>query len=174
MVELLIAITILGLVMAPLGVAFAVGLRTMNSTMTSLMNSDDEQLLTMSLPPDVQSAGNASGDIVAAPTVNTDCSGVANVLRIKWRATEASGVTVNYVSAFAVQTGSDGGARLVRYLCVDGGPPTTNVVAYNLASTSAVVATVSGRTVTFTVTEHPLSPGDPPATFQVSATRRTP
>lgn len=171
LVELLITIAILGVVIAPLTAALIVALRTTDETSNRLAGSNDAQLLSIWLPGDIQSAGNQSGDIVAAPTANTECSGVTNLLRLRWRETQST--TTTYVAAYAIRSGPDGTWRLVRYSCVNGGAATTHVVARNLAATSAGSVSVTGTKVAVTLTEQ-ATPTEPAGySFTVSGNRRT-
>jgi hypothetical protein len=167
----LITITILGVVIAPLAAALIVSLRTTDETSNRLASSNDAQLVAIWLPGDVQSAGNQSGDVVAAPASNTDCSGVANLLRLRWR--ETHGSTTTYVAAYAVRPGTDSSWRLVRYACVNSNAATTHVVARNLASSSAGSVSVNGTKVSVTLTTKS-SPTDTGGyAFTVSGNRRT-
>lgn len=169
--ELLITIAILGVVIAPLAGALIISLRTTDETSNRLASSNDAQLLSIWLPGDVQSAGNQSGDVVAAPTANTECSGVSNLLRLRWRETQSS--TTTYVAAYAIRPGPDGTWRLVRYACTNSGSAITHVVARNLASASAGSVSVSGTKISVTLTTKG-TPTDPTGyTFTVSGNRRT-
>ncbi len=172
LVELLMAIVIMGIVIGPLAAGLLIGLRTSDETANRLAGSNDAQLLSVWLPPDVQSAGGSAGDVVGSLTGNTDCSGRANALRLGWRETLGS-TTTSFVAAYAVSQDSVGDWRLVRYFCTNGGAPTTHVVARNLAGSSAVTSTITGTKVALTVTEKS-TPANPTSyTFTVSGHRRT-
>jgi prepilin-type N-terminal cleavage/methylation domain-containing protein len=174
LIELLMAIALTGIILVPMASALTVALRTTDETSNRLAGSNDAQLLSIWLPADVQSTGNLSTDVVATPTANTECSGLTNALRLKWRATETTGTTNTYVAAYATALSSTGDWRLLRYSCVNGGAATTHVIARNLASGSAVAISSSGTRVTMTVTEK-ATPTDPASyTFSVSGNRRTP
>lgn len=172
LIELLMSIVISGIIIAPLAAGVMVGLRTLGETSNRLSGSNDAQLLAAWITPDIQSAGNVAGDVVVAPTVNTECSGVANRLRLKWRETQG-GTTTNYVVAYAVVAGSEGRWFLTRFQCVNGGAATPHVILRNLASSTAASATVSGTKVTMTVTEATDPTNPSPYVFTISAYRRT-
>jgi prepilin-type N-terminal cleavage/methylation domain-containing protein len=169
LVELLITIVISGIIMGPIAASLLVGLRTSDETSNRLAGSSDAQLLSIWLPPDVQSAGGVAGDV--STSSNTDCSGVTNTLRLQWRETSGS-TTSTYVAAYAVRpNGTEW--RLVRYQCLNGGTATEHVVARNLANASAASASVNGTKVSMTVTEAS-TPANPTGyTFTVSGYRRT-
>lgn len=172
LVELLLVIVMLGIIIAPLTAGLMVGLRTTDETANRLAGSNDAQLLSLWLPPDIQSTGNVAGDVVFSPTSNTECSGISNRLRLRWRETQGS-TTNTFVTAYAIVSNGDGRWFLRRYLCVNGGAATFNVVARNLASSTATSVSTSGTKLTMTVTAAG-SPTDPSNyTFTVSGNRRT-
>jgi hypothetical protein len=163
-------IVISGIIMGPVAASLLVGLRTSDETSNRLTGSNDAQMLSIWLPPDVQSTGGTAGDV--ATSGNTDCSGVSNVLRLRWRETAGS-TTTTYSVAYAVAQAGTGEWRLVRYQCVDSGAATTHVVARNLANATAASATATGTKISMTVTEAS-TPANPTGyTFTVSGHRRT-
>ena len=169
LIEMLMAIVISGIILGPIAATLLVGLRTSDETSNRLVGSNDAQMLSVWLTPDVQSAGGQSGDV--ATSSNTDCSGISNVLRLRWRETSGT-TTTTYHAAYAISQ-SSGEWRLIRYLCVNSGSATTHVVARNLASSTAASASANGTKVTVTVTEKS-TPANPTGyTFTVSAHRRT-
>jgi prepilin-type N-terminal cleavage/methylation domain-containing protein len=171
LVELLVAIVILGIIAVPLGASAFLGLRTADETSNRFASSNDAQLLSIWLPPDVQSAGNQSGDVVTSG--NTECSGVTNVLRLRWR--ETQGTTNTYVAAYAVSLNANTGVyELKRYFCVNSGASTTHVVARNLASATAATATVATTKVSVTVTSKGTATSPSGYVYSVSGYRRTP
>jgi prepilin-type N-terminal cleavage/methylation domain-containing protein len=175
LVELMVAMTIMGIILVPMAAGVFVGLRTSDETANRLAGSNDAQLISTWLPPDLHSAGNGSNDVVATPTVNTECSGVNNALRLKWQATEtAGGAATTYVAAYAISQASTGEYRLLRYSCVNGGSATQHVIGRNLAGASAVTIATSGTKVTMTVTEKSTPTNPTSYTFSVSGNRRTP
>jgi prepilin-type N-terminal cleavage/methylation domain-containing protein len=175
LVELMVAMAIMIVILAPLTAGVIVGLRTGDETSNRLAGSNDAQLISAWLPADLQSTGNQLSDVVATPTANTECSGVSNVLRLKWRAAEtAGGATNTYVAAYAISQASTGEWRLIRYSCVNGGTATTHVIARNLNNASAASVATSGTKVTMTVTEKATAANPTSYSFSVSGNRRTP
>lgn len=173
LIELLMSVVMMGIIIVPLAAGVMVGLRTTEETSTRLAGSNDAQLLAAWLTPDIQSTGNQAGDVVAAPTANTECSGVSNRLRLRWRETQGS-TTTTYVVAYAIVAGTEGRWFLTRYQCVNGGPATPHVVLRNVANSTAATVATSGTKVTMTVTEA-TNPTDPtPYVITASAYRRTP
>ena len=178
LIELVIAVALTGFIVAPLSAALVVSLRTSDETASRLAGSNDAQLLSIWLPADIQSVGTVSGspnpnddDVVFAPTVNTECSGVSNVLRLRWR--EPLETTTTFVAAYAVSQASNGTWRLIRSYCINGGTPSTHVVARNLSGSSAVTVTASGSRLSMCV-EEAATPTDPSNyVFTVSGHRRT-
>jgi len=178
LIELMMATTLMGVLLGPLGAALVVSLRTTDETANRLAGSNDAQLVSIWLPPDIQSAGDRSGsadpnddDVVFAPTVNTECSGQTNVLRLHWQETLTT--TSEFVAAYAVSQSTDGSWRLVRYACTNGGAPTAHVVARNLAGPSAVEITPDGPQLFMRVTEAPTAANPTSYVFTVSGHRRT-
>lgn len=167
LVELLIAVSVLGMIMAALGAAFAVGYRTMNDTSNRLAGSNDAQLLGANLPPDIESAS-----VVTASSSGTGitCTGASNpVLQL------TDGTTFNVV--YGVRSTADA-YSLERYICTGGTVQSTIVVARNLASTSAAVparipATGTLTGASLTVTEKATATEVTPFVFTVSGTRRS-
>lgn len=173
LIELLMSVVMMGFIIAPLAAGVMVGLRTSGETSNRLSGSNDAQLLAAWLTPDIQSTGNQAGDVVAAPTANTECSGVSNRLRLRWRETQG-GTTTTYVVAYAIVSGTDGRWFLNRYACVNGGAATPHVILRNLASSTAVTVATSGTKVTMTVTEKTDPTNPTPYVITASAYRRTP
>ena len=173
LVELLMAIVLSGIILAPLAAGVLVGLRTTEETSNRLSGSNDAQLLAAWLTPDLQSTGNQAGDVVVAPAANTECSGVSNLLRLRWRETPGA-TTTTYVAAYAIVAGADGRWFLTRFFCVNGGAATTHVVGRNLASSTAATVATAGQKVTMTVTEATKPTNPTPYTFTVAGNRRTP
>jgi prepilin-type N-terminal cleavage/methylation domain-containing protein len=175
LIELMVAMAIMAIIMLPLTAGVIVGLRTSDETSNRLAGSNDAQLLSIWFPPDVQSTGNLNTDVVATPTVNTECSGINNAVRLKWRATEVAGGSAStYIAAYAISQSSTGDWRLLRYYCVNGGTASTHVVARNLKNATAVAISTSTTKVTMTVTEKATATDPTSYTFSVSGNRRTP
>ena len=172
LIELLLVVVMLGIIIAPLTAGLMVGLRTTEETANRLSGSNDAQILSTWLPPDIQSTGNQAGDVVFSPTADTECSGISNRLRLRWRETQGS-TTDTYVVAYAIVASGDGRWFLRRYVCVNAGAAVSNVVSRNLAGSTATSVTSSGTKVSMTVTEAPSTTDPSNYTFTVSGNRRT-
>src|SRR5688572_11903328 len=79
--ELVLAVAILGLVMAPLTAGIIIFLRSFDDTEDRMVASHDAQLVSVYLPGDVQSATSVDTSGIGA------CSGQPSVLRLGWTAT---------------------------------------------------------------------------------------
>jgi len=146
LVELMVSITILGIIVVPLTEAFIVGLRTTAEASTSLANSHDTQLVDYYLRRDssgataqvgLTTAGACSGAAVASP-----------VLELSWQqapvytsTTLTSGLPQFGTGASYVADYVASGPKLYRYYCVGGGAAQVTTVAYNLSTTTAPVVT---------------------------------
>jgi prepilin-type N-terminal cleavage/methylation domain-containing protein len=173
LVELLVAIAITGLIIGPLTAGLVIGLRTSGDTATRLAGSTEAQFLAIVLPPDIESTGSAAGDVVISTTANTECSGVTNVLRLRWTSTD-TGTSTTYQAAYSISGSALAGWKLKRSFCVGAGAAVTRTIARNLANATAATSAVSGTKVAMTVTEAKAA-GTPTAyTFTISANRRTP
>jgi prepilin-type N-terminal cleavage/methylation domain-containing protein len=173
LMELLLVIAILGLIAVPLSASLVVGLRTTDATANRLDTSHDAQLVSLYLPADIQSAGNAAGDIVASPTPGSACSLVQNLLQLRWTATEAEGDPVTYTAAYAVAKSGDEW-QLTRYFCsTKTGQIVTTVVAHKLGGASAGSVTVSGTQISMTLTEATIPASPTPYSYTISGIRRT-
>ena len=82
LVELMMAIALTGVVIAPLAAGIVVGLRTGDEAYNRVAGSNAAQLLSVWLPPDLQSAGPNSDDVVGAPTPNTAAEAVGGYAEI--------------------------------------------------------------------------------------------
>lgn len=172
LVELLITIVITGVIVGVISTAMIVGLHADASTRTRLAESHDAQLVSVYLPPDLQST---SGDVVAAPATNTECSGGPNFLRLKWtEQLTTGGATTTYVAAYRIaQDPTSGEWQLVRYSCTNGGAATTIVVAHNLKADCTdpdCTVVLSGTQVKMRLTEASTDG----YTYTISGNRRTP
>lgn len=173
LVELLMSIAISSLIIGPLSAGLIVGLRTSGETATRLAGSSDAQFLSITLPPDIESAGKAAGDVVAAPTANVECSGVTNVLRLRWTTTD-SGASVTYQAAYWTTGSATAGWKLNRSFCVGAAAPTTRTLLRNLASASAVTVTVVSAKISMTITEATNAANPTAYVFTISGNRRSP
>jgi prepilin-type N-terminal cleavage/methylation domain-containing protein len=171
--ELLMAITILGLIVAPIAAAFFVALRTVDETANRRRSSNDAQLLSVYLPPDVQSADDA----VLSGFTSSTCSGVsASSIRLQLKSTvqDANFNVVYYTRQ--VGSGPDATYQLVRKTCA--GTAQTNVIGRNLASLTAVTVTRTPSSGTLQrlnlrIREAGTTTDPTQAEFNVTASRRT-
>jgi prepilin-type N-terminal cleavage/methylation domain-containing protein len=123
LVEVLVAVSILGIIMTALSSALIVGLRSTRDTHTSLDQSNAEQLVTTYVTKDIQAA-----DSVKTAGVST-CSGRPTALETTTRSdasASASDVTVTY---------SVVGTDLVRQVC--GPTPSTSTAGHHITSLTA-------------------------------------
>jgi prepilin-type N-terminal cleavage/methylation domain-containing protein len=123
LVELLVAISIMGVVMAALGAALFTGMRTTRDTTTSLGQSNAELLVSTWVTKDVQAADAVKTGVTSA------CGNQPAVIETTTRTdpvATASNVTVAYRLV---------GANLVRQQC--GPAPSTTTIARNLTAFAA-------------------------------------
>jgi prepilin-type N-terminal cleavage/methylation domain-containing protein len=163
LVELLIAVVVMGMIVTVIGAAVNVGLRTMDDTSNRLTSSTDAQLLSIYLPKDVQSAS-------VAVTSGITCSGASNP-----KLQLSDGANFNIV--YGVQAVTDG-FQLERHVCTGGSVQSTVIVGRNLASTTAAVGTripSSGTLVgaSLTITGKTSTNEPDPYVFTVTGRRRT-
>jgi prepilin-type N-terminal cleavage/methylation domain-containing protein len=175
LMELLLVIAILGFIVVPLAAAITVGLRTTDSTSNRLASSHDAQLVSIYLPADIQSAGSQTDDVLTDPA-NTDCSGVSNVLRLRWTTNEDLATPHTYIAAYTVaQSGSEW--QLKRWYCVDSTQATATVVAHNLNGASAIDVSPQppvAPAISVTITEAKAVRDASNYQYTISGTRRTP
>lgn len=172
LVELLIAVVVLGLIMVSLAAGFSVGLSTMNDTSNRLAGSSDAQHLVMQLPLDVAAATEAAtgGFSCVVPAASVA------VLEL----TDATTYHVVYgvrTVVTAATAGQETTYRLERYECSGGSVASTRVVARNLAGPTAAAPTrrpSSGPLVgaSLTVTEKSTASTPAPYVFTVTGHRR--
>jgi prepilin-type N-terminal cleavage/methylation domain-containing protein len=184
LLELLLVIAILGIIVVPLGASILIGFRTTDATANRIESSHDAQMASIYFPADLQSAGNAQDDVVVAPTPNSDCSGVQNLVVVHWMVQEqivpdetggaTDYITHNYQAAYAFTTSAGGRTALTRFYCKDGSEQTRTVVARNLDPASPGSATSEGRSVTVTLNEAGVNRDPNKYTYSITGTRRTP
>ena len=166
LVELMVAVAITGIVIAPLAAGMFVVLRTMDQTTNRRASSADAQQLSLYLPPDVQSADNAK-------TTGITCGTLTSPALQLWSTVYDTNFSVGY----GVRQAADGSWQLVRQTCAGGA---TKTIARNLASSTAVLVTRTPsstslplQSVSVRLTEKG-TPTDPTQhQFTVLATRRT-
>lgn len=173
LVELLVAMSVGGLVVAALGTAVLTTLLNYSASTTRMGLTHDAQLLQSWLGADVQSAGPGAGTVDMSPsTAATGCAGSVapgstNVLKTTWSDFD-TGTT--YAAAYRLEPNSGGASSsLVRYFCTPGttGTPSRIVVGHYVTAASAVLST---NTVTMSVTSTLTGTS---YSYSVSATRRT-
>ena len=172
LVELIMSIAISSLIIGPLSAGLIVGLRTSGETATRLAGSSDAQFLSITLPPDIESAGKIANDVVASPTANVECSGVTNLLRLRWTTTD-SGSSVTYQAAYSIAGTAATGWKLNRSFCIGAGAPTTRTLLRNLASATGATVAVVGTKVSMTVTEATNAANPTAYVFTISGNRRS-
>jgi prepilin-type N-terminal cleavage/methylation domain-containing protein len=146
LVELLVAIVILGVVTAAISASIIVGLRTTDRTSERLAESHNAQMVSSFFVTDVESATNVS-------LTDPACSGGNPVVvRFSWTESPTPSTTVDKVASYVIEQDPGGtpGAekRLVRRLCQGSG----------LASAGSVV-----------VAHMPLAAADPSVTCDSGA-----
>lgn len=159
LVEMLVGLSILGVVSGALVVTLAMGMRTADDTRVRVGEARDAQLVASYFMADAQSA-------VSVSTSDQTCAGQAPIVRFRWT-DEGSQKDVAYV---ARTVGTE--RRLSRMVCVGGGAATTIDVAHALSPTVAPAVSCPGgcngspARMTLNVTE---ASG---YTFSVAASRR--
>jgi len=136
LVELLITVTILGIIMTSLTAAMIVILRTEQPIKDNLSESKDITFLQAWIPNDLASASSRNIDPLYQPTPRTTLPGT-NVLTLNRADISTSGVTTNYVVSYRyVQVRDEW--QLQRYEIRNVGLATQNItkvgVAHQLAS----------------------------------------
>ena len=91
--ELLMAITLLGIIIVPLTGSLFTGLRTADRTASILASSDDRQRLSLYFPPDVVSASAVDTSAGAWGCAGTAPAGTNSVVQLTWHEFNAAGST---------------------------------------------------------------------------------
>ncbi|MGH8985697.1 MAG: PulJ/GspJ family protein [Acidimicrobiia bacterium] len=177
LVELLLAIAILGIVIVPLTGGIIVGLRTMDQTSHRYAASNDAQVLSRYLPPDVQSANTGNTSSLSA------CTGTSN--RKLQLTVNAQATTGTRIIMYWLRGPSGDRFELVRSVwengaaCTSGPATRTTVMARDIASASNVTATPLSGTppappgFKVSVTEAPAQNESTGYTFAVTGRKRT-
>jgi prepilin-type N-terminal cleavage/methylation domain-containing protein len=160
--ELLIAVTVLGIIMVPLTASIVVGLRTTGDAQQRLVESRGEQLTAAYFPTDV-----ASADTIVPNDANP-CGGAgpAVVVSFDWADDHSPTNEVSYV----VPAGS---SDMYRKACQGGVVHSTNLLASGLSGKPIVTCTPnadcsgtpSGATISVT--------GQSGTSYTVTGTRRS-
>jgi prepilin-type N-terminal cleavage/methylation domain-containing protein len=160
LVEMLVAVAVLGIVSGALAAALMLVVKTQSSATDRYRDSHSAQLLTTYLPADVQSvAPNNQADTTFS--AGWQCAGAApgsNLLRL---AAGDSAGTTTYISYRYQQVGAE--YQVVRYTCRLGTAPTSIVAAHTIAAPPAgwapgqdpkvVTTAVAGAQITMTAKE---------------------
>jgi hypothetical protein len=188
--ELLLAITVLGIIIGSIGSAFVVMLSNYSAVGSRAAQSHDSQLLSSWLLPDVQSAGSGNISTGGVDTNSgsawslTGCGGSPvvtpsiNVLTMTWQDYDAPPATPLNVISYRVE-GSAPPYVLARYICVANQAATRNIVGHDLWSAVAALTTnrISVSVTSMVGTTMCPPPASLPATdcytFTVSANRLT-
>jgi prepilin-type N-terminal cleavage/methylation domain-containing protein len=115
LMELLVVISILGIIMPVLGLAFAMGYKTTTATAAELAASHNRQLLAAYLTEDAQSAITAE-DATSADTTTCMAAGDTLVGRLRWVDLDIAASTTRVVTYVLVTVGTE--RQLVRRSCV--------------------------------------------------------
>lgn len=130
LVEVLITVTILGIIGSAVTASMIIGLRTTDATINRLVDSQDAQLAAAFFGTDVQEADEVNTETCVNPTE----TGVERILDLVTRRAPAQGSAV--VSYVAVEREPDGPVDLHRRSCTvvagSPGPSSDEVVAENL------------------------------------------
>lgn len=171
LVEMMIAVSLLGVVIAPISAAFFLGFLETNSTRDRIADSSSAQLVSSFFLPDVQSAQSvALGGSTCAPMGTVQ-------LQMQWVDPKTNDATV--VSYLDV-TNASGQHELHRATCLNGGPANTTLLVQHLASSGFTAACTPScaapATVKATVKAKSQSPQEEssysPLEFSLEAMRR--
>jgi hypothetical protein len=138
MVELVMAVAILGILSTSIGVVGVVMFRTMNQTQERLDETRGPRFASVYWIPDVASAEtvNPSGVVCG--------SGGTTLVTLQWDDFQTGDTRVTYATTVT----AEGKTQLVRRLCTSGGttPTRTTVVAPSVAATNGAVITCGDGT----------------------------
>jgi prepilin-type N-terminal cleavage/methylation domain-containing protein len=183
LVELLVAIMILGIITAPLSMAVITGLRFLGRSDQKLNDSRSALISAAYFAGDV---GNAN---LILPNDAAACGGGTALVSFDWSdASLGAGAAVNNEASYVFDSSDPANKRLLRKYCANGGSATQSTAAVSLGSTPVVTCynaanvvnatCVSARWVKMLVTQNANTPSaDNPApvpyTFTLEGTRRT-
>lgn len=183
LVELVLAVALLGLVAVPLSMALSLAFRTEGETTDRFTGSVGAQLTMLYFVPDVQSASYIDTIQSTLPSAPNSCaqSGDSVVLRLGWTETPTTGATTATMQTY-VRRGSGTAAELLRLSCTGaslsalGAPARTTVLASGVtaATVPACSGACSARLLTLNVTEQTPSQAaaSPPGGYSFSITAR--
>lgn len=146
LVELLLAMVVLGTIVAAVGSAIIVVLRNESAVSDRTGLAHDQALMSVYVVPDIQSA------LSVTASSGTGCASGPDLLTLSWSETLAS--TTSYSSDYRVV--AQGGAWvLTRTFSTNGVAQAPQIIAHNLSSSSAarVSCSAGNRAVAMTITE---------------------
>lgn len=160
LIELMIAITVSGLILSALSLGFITTIRGTKDLHDRFVQSHDAQLLAAYFPADVQSADPtlplSTSASAWAPCTGTSPASEPNILHMQWTETNGAATTAFAVSyrtrQVPVVPNENVRYQLVRYFCY-GSAVKSDVVAHNIASPAP--PTINGQTVSLTLTSVP-------------------
>ena len=183
LVELLLAVAILGIIMAPLSMAFFNGLRFIGRSDEKFNDSRSTLVSAAYFAADVSTAN------VIVPNDAGACGGTTSLVSFDWSdAAGAVGAVQNNEVSYVYDTSISTNKRLLRRYCANGGPSVQSVAAVSLSAApvvtcynadAAVNASCTGaRWVKLVVTQKantptPNVPAPVAYTFTLEGTRRT-
>ncbi len=165
--ELLITTVIMGVIIASIGAAMAVALRTQEQPARKLGPSNDANLLASYFTADVQSASSSDFSAAAPSGCNyVTPVGSTNVVALSW-IDNAPATPLGRAVAYHVNTTQ---RTLTRVSCVPNQVPSLSVVARNVTAATAEVDTaVSSIKMNITALAADAAVGEPPFTFSLRA-----
>ena len=111
MVELVVSITVLGLITAVLSSAIAVTLRQQDNSFGRLNVAREEQQIGLWVPADLASASTVDTSPWLTPCGETICDGIdltggSNVMLLEWSIENGDGTTTRHQSLVSLRAGS--------------------------------------------------------------------
>ena len=188
LIELLVVAVLLGLVAIAFSTSIIVGLKSFGGTDNRVRSTTDAQLLSIYLPADIQSAGAAAGSVIVntantesvpqgafvTENGNTECSGVPNLLTLKWVDDLPGNSDPAYIVAYAL---SPIGSRwqLTRYYCGYQLPTEQQRLVGNLNGSGLIDArvTVDQSKVTMQLRDRAVQGGEPNYQYSISGFLRS-
>jgi prepilin-type N-terminal cleavage/methylation domain-containing protein len=190
LIEVTLATVITGIIVGALATALVIMLNSYPSSANRLAQSDNAQLLSSWLVPDVQSASGGDGPLayntpypgILIPSPQTQTTAItgcgapvppsASVLKLTW-------ADADYPGTHFIADYRKVGTELVRWYCQNGSSPTPTVVGRDIASAHPIVTMDSvdlnvQTTKAITDTTSCLPRAAPCYRFDVVASRRTP
>jgi prepilin-type N-terminal cleavage/methylation domain-containing protein len=171
LLELIVAITIMGIIILPLTLAMVTGLTTTIDAQQRLSASRSPLFTSAFFSRDAQSA--AKGGIDNNPSNPPGCGTGTNVISFTWKTTAPAAVH-NYAASYSLH-GSGASQTMTRTFCDNGSTSTATLAPVLGSGSPAATATCSPgcsaaslpRTITITVTK------PKGGSFTLQATRRT-